>query len=84
MEVLVGSDGKGQVTVATTPKTLSCGIDDSVTLTASESVLDGAAVLVFDHWEVDGQAQDPPLLTIQIKVTRNRIAVAVYGALHED
>ena len=78
VEVVVGPDAEGEITVETTPMTLSCELHDSVTLTASESVFDGMTVLVFDYWEVDGQAQEPALLTIRIKMTGDRRAVAVY------
>ena len=52
-----------------------------VTLSAPESVVDGARVLSFSHWELDGAAVEEGQLAIEVEMTGDREAVAVYVAV---
>jgi hypothetical protein len=52
-----------------------------VTLSAPLSILDGADLLAFSCWEVDGVPAELGLSTIEVEMTASREAVAVYGPL---
>jgi len=60
------------------PVERACGRGETVTLSAPPSVTDGAAVLAFSHWEVDGEPRPVGLVAIEVEMTANREAVAVY------
>ena len=57
----------------------SFGSGTSVILSAPESIFDGIGLLSFDHWELDAMVQEPCLTTIEVKLTEDHFAVAVYS-----
>ena len=57
-----------------------CAQGELVTLEAQQSVSDGESVLVFGHWEVDGEAMAAGQLAIEVEMAGDRAAVALYSA----
>ncbi len=75
-------DGSGAEETITEPAPLrrTCEPDTRVTLTAPASISEGDALLVFSHWEVDGEAMAAGRAEVEFEMTGDREAVAVYTA----
>jgi len=79
--VLTNRDAaRTETVVALTP--IRCGGEagDLIALSAPASIGHGEAVLLFSHWEVDGEPSAPRQATIEVEMTGKQQAVAVYGA----
>ena len=55
--------------------------DEVVTISAPQSVADGRDVLVFSHWEVNGQPWLTGLQTVEVVMTGSRQAAAIYSRM---
>jgi hypothetical protein len=68
----------GDAVAESLPLACVCEPGETVRLSAPTSIADRAGLLVFSHWEVDGEPAELGQATIQVEMTGDREAVAVY------
>jgi len=78
VQVGVAAPGSEPIVIEALPARVVCEPGDLVSLSAPASIGDGAAVLFFSHWELDGEPSPLGQLDVDVEVTRSREAVAVY------
>ncbi|MCK5642331.1 MAG: hypothetical protein KAJ19_16105, partial [Gammaproteobacteria bacterium] len=62
------------------PTVQTCERGSVVTLEAEQSILDGGRMLAFGRWELDGEPMPEGQLTVEVEMTADREAVAIYEA----
>ena len=80
MAVTLASGGSAGPAVLAAAAALGCEPGSLVTLTAPKSVADGERVLAFERWELDGEPAPGGEPAIEVEMSADRAAVAVYRA----
>jgi len=74
------ADGGEETLAVTAPAAVPCRGGDTATLTAPASIFDEGLVLSFERWDVDGTHMAPGITSIEIQVSGQTQAVALYRA----